>query len=324
MREPEHKERVTAPASPVKPSKTFRRIVKCVLLVFSLLLGAGFGALYISDPTVGKTVGVIIRRDYSPEKAFPGQSRISVLLLGRDVDRDHRGQVVKTRGRTDTIILAHLDFANKTAKLLSIPRDTCVKIPGRRGRHKINSAHAYGGPELVVDTVERFLGVRPDSYVVLDYDAFVRGIDCLGGLDVKVDKELDYDDNWGQLHIHLKPGIQRLDGYQCMGFVRFRKSNDGRADTDIERIARQQEFIRASKQALMRPSSFLKAPRLLGLVQSHVNSSLTYGQQCSLAYFLKTLPRDAVEMDTLASDRGEVYARADEDEIRDKVQRVLY
>lgn len=295
-----------------------------VLPVFSLLLGSGLGFLYFSNETMRQTIGIIIHRDYSTAKAFPGQSQINVLLLGRDVDRDNRGQVVKTRGRTDTIILAHLDFDNKTANLLSIPRDTLVRIPGYRSRHKINAAHAFGGPELTAETVEQFLGIHPDGFIVLDYEAFVKGIDYLGGLDINVDKQLDYDDNWGQLHIHLKPGLRRLRGYDCMGFVRYRKSNDGHGDSDVERIARQHEFIRAAKQRLMRPSTMIKLPHLLHLVRSNVNSSLTYEQQCSLAYFLKKLPAESIHAEPLPGQEGRGYVRADEDTTREIVQRMFY
>jgi LCP family protein required for cell wall assembly len=324
LRPNQRSERTHAGMRRHKPSRTFLRTVKGLLLVFSLVLGTLMGTLYFTNEPLRKTVGVIVHRDYSPSNAFPGRDEVNVLLLGRDVDRDRRGQVVKTHGRTDTIIVAHLDFANKTANLLSIPRDTYVRIPGRRGRHKINSAHAYGGPELVVDTIDSFLGVRPDAYIVVNYNAFVQGIDYLGGLDIKVDKQLDYDDNWGQLHIHLKPGEQRLMGLDCMGFVRYRKSNDGHGDSDVVRIARQQEFVLAAKQALMRPSAMLKVPALLGIVEDNVNSSLTYGQECSVAYFLKTLPADRVHTKTLAGEHGQVLARADQDKVRALVQEMFY
>ncbi|MDO8588499.1 MAG: LCP family protein [Armatimonadota bacterium] len=331
MRKPQLNERLPAGAGPHgprrverRPSGTFKRIVSSLLLAFALVMGTGLGFLYFSNETVRETVNVIIHRDYPPSKAFPGRTELNVLLLGRDVDRDRRGHVVNTRGRTDTIIVAHLDFVNKTANLLSIPRDTYVKIPGRRGKHKINAAHAYGGPELVVDTVEEYLGVRPDDYVVVDYDAFVQSIDRIGGLDIKVDKQLDYDDNWGQLHIHLKPGLQRLDGNQCMGFVRYRKSNDGHGDSDVVRIDRQHEFVRAAKQALMRPSAMIKAPHVLSTVRENVNSSLNFTQQLSLAYFLKTLPAASIHTETLAGEEGRVYARADEDEVRKIVHRMFY
>jgi polyisoprenyl-teichoic acid--peptidoglycan teichoic acid transferase len=318
-------ERTSAGTRRRKPSKAFLRTVKGLLLVSALILGTLMGTFYFTSEPLRKTVSVIVHRDYSPAKAFPGRNEVNVLLLGRDVDRNRHGQVLKTHGRTDTIIVAHLDFANKSANLLSIPRDTYVHIPGRRGVHKINAAHAYGGPELVVDTIDDLLGVRADSYIVVNYDAFIKGIDYLGGLDVNVDKQLDYDDNWGNLHIHLKPGRQHLDGYNCMGFVRYRKSNDGHGDSDVIRIARQQEFVLAAKQALMRPSAMLKLPALLGIVSDNVVSSMDFSQQCSVAYFLKTLPKERIVTKTLASEQGQVLARADQERmIHSLVQEMFY
>ena len=114
----------------------------------------------------------------TPGRAFPGRTQVNVLLLGRDLDRDRHGQVVKTNGRTDTIILAHYDFADKCVNMLSIPRDTRVAIP-HHGHHKINAAHAYGGPNLACRTVGGLLGVHPDDYIVVDFEGFEKAVDLI-------------------------------------------------------------------------------------------------------------------------------------------------
>jgi len=232
--------------------------------------------------------------------------------------------VVNTNGRTDTIILAHVNFRERVINLLSIPRDTKVRIPGYRGRHKINAANAYGGPELACATVEDLLAVRPDEFVLVDYDGFVKAIDDLGGVNVQVDKELNYDDNWGNLHIHLKPGLQRLNGYQAMGFVRFRQSNDGLGDSDVQRIARQQRFLAALKQEMMSPGNFMKLPRIIDSLRGHVKGTLSLDQMMALAYFAKNLPPERIRMTTLPSDEGRVYVSAREDETRELVRKLFY
>jgi len=307
-----------------KRPRLFWRTIKTALLTFALLLGVGLGYLYVSNGTFRETLSIVVRGDYSTAKAFPGVEEINILIIGRDVDRDRRGSVINTYGRADAIMLAHLNFADKTANLLSIPRDTLVHIPGYRGKHKINAANAYGGPELAVDTVAQFLGVRPDVYVALDYEGFVKVIDHMGGLDIKVGNQLDYDDNWGKLHIHLKPGLQRLDGYQCMGFVRYRKSNNGHADSDVERIARQQEFVRAAKRTLTSPSALIKGPQSLRLVREHLNSALSYKQMLALMYFVKQLSQGSIRMETLPNEQGRVFVKADEDATRELVRRMFY
>ena len=318
------KERMSQRPQPRNRFNGLFKTIKVLLLLFSLLLGTGLGFLWVSSPTIRKTTSIIIHRDYRPAKAFPGKSEITLLLLGKDCDRNRRGEVVNTRARSDTIILARLDFASNKASLLSIPRDTRVRIPGYRGKHKINAAHAFGGPELASETISDLLGVRPDAYVVADYDGFVRVIDYVGGLDVKVDKQLDYDDNWGHLHIHLKPGQQHLDGYQAMGFVRYRKSNDGHGDSDLVRIARQQEFLRAAKQKIASPSTFFKLPTVLEMTNKDIVGSLTQEQMCAVAFFLRTLPPASIQMETLPAETGRVAVTVDDDATRELVQRMFF
>lgn len=307
-----------------RPTRWSRRLLFGSVAFTALVIGIAIGVFYFSSSTVRQTVHVIFHRGLAPERAFPGRDSVNILLLGRDVDRDNRGRVVDTNGRTDTMILAHISFSEQVVNLLSIPRDTRVRIPGYRGKHKINAAHAFGGPELACSTVESFLAVRPEDYVVIDYDGFIEAIDQLGGININVDKKLDYDDNWGGLHIHLNPGPQKLDGYRAMGYVRYRKSNDGRGDTDAERIARQHAFLAALRSKFISPQNFIKLPRIVDSVRGHVNGTLTMDQMMSLAYFVKTLPPERIRMETLPSDEGRVFVTARETETRSLVQELFY
>jgi LCP family protein required for cell wall assembly len=287
------------------------------ILVLGLTFGTSVGYLCVKSPVVRNMIHTRLSGDWKPESAFPGQSQVTVLLLGKDVDRDNHGNVVNTKGRTDSIMVARLDFTNKTANILSIPRDTRVRIPGH-GRHRINAAHAYGGPELTAETIENFLDIKSDQYVVIDYESFEKALDVLGGLQIDVAKEMNYDDNWGNLHIHLQPGRQVLCGKDALGFVRYRKSNDGAADTDQDRIARQQQFIFAAKQKLLSTSTFFKLPEVFGTIRSGVNSSMTDAQLMCIAQFIKSLPPASVHTATLPSPSG-VYVTADDSEAREQL-----
>ena len=306
-----------------KSLRLLKRVLVCACLVFAALIGAFVGRLYISSPAVREAVSSAITGKLTPEKAFPGQATVNILLLGRDLDRDRHGNVVKTWGRTDTIILARFDFDEKTINMLSIPRDTRVRIPGH-GRHKINTAHAYGGPELVRRTVEDFLGVHPDDYVVVDFDGFEKAVDLVGGLILTVDKQLNYDDNWGNLHIHLKPGSQLLNGDQAIGFVRYRRSNHGDSDTDFERITRQQEFLRAAKAKLVQPTTILRLPGVLETVTPNMDSSLTYTQILALARFAKDVPRDKIRAETVPGTTNRYCVRPDLEATRLLVREMFY
>jgi len=283
-----------------------------MILIFSLGLGTMVGYMYFGSPVVRQMVHDWRAGMWQPDKSFPGKDEVTLLLLGKDVDLDNRARVLNTKGRTDTILIVRLDFAGKTANILSIPRDTRVRIPGYRGKHKINAAHAFGGPELCIDTIERFLNIKPEEYIVVDYRSFEKSIDMLGGLQIYVDKQMDYDDNWGNLHIHLKPGLQTLTGKEALGFVRFRKSNDGHSVTDQERIARQQQFLMAMRSKLASRSAFLKLPDLLNTVRSGINSSMTDAQMMTVAKFIKSLPDESIRTAILPGNEGRVYVKADD------------
>jgi len=226
---------------------------------------------------------------------FPGQQSLNLMVIGRDRDYDNSDRVLKTRARSDMLMVAHLDFGKNTVSLLSIPRDTRAHIPGH-GTTKINAAHQFGGPPLSERTVQQNFGIPSDKYVALDFAGFEQAIDLLGGVDLSVDKKMDYDDNWGHLHIHLKPGFQHLDGRQAMGFVRFRHS-----DSDLIRTQRQQTLLAALKAKLRSPQALVKIGPLLDTIDSHVDSDLTPDQKVALARFVHDAPHDKIRMETLPS-----------------------
>jgi LCP family protein required for cell wall assembly len=296
------------------------------LLGFILMsVSAGTLAYWlVSSRPAREAAGAALTGGVSPARAFPGRDSVNILLLGRDEDRNRRGQVIDTRGRTDAILLAHVDFRERRVGMLSIPRDTLVRIPGYRGRHKINAANQYGGPELVAQVVENLTGVSPDAYVLVDYRVFARLVDEAGGVMVEVDKELNYDDNWGNLHIHLKPGLQKLNGEQALGLVRFRKSNDGHGDTDQERIARQQRLLHSLAAHLARPSSLMKLPRLLAIATEESQTNLSTGQALCLASFVRSVGTENIRMEVLPATPTRSALRVDEPAARRVIEEIFF
>ncbi len=292
-----------------------RRVAKVTALVLAIIAASAVAiAAYhcASSPTLRDAVEVLVSGIDGPDEAFPGRDAIDILLMGRDADRDRHGRIVSTHGRTDTMILARVDFRGRRLNLLSIPRDTLVRIPGYRGKHRIAHANAYGGPGLAQKTVFDFLGVRPDYYVLLNFDSFEEAVDAIGGLEVEVDKQLDYDDDWGGLHIHLKRGRQVLNGKQAIGFVRYRQSNDGDVESDLVRITRQQEMLRAAKARLRDPSVAFRVARVSDMIYKDIECDLRPSQAACLARFLASLPESAVRMETLpAVNGGAVFVRPD-------------
>ena len=292
-----------SPRRPVTPRRPARRSP-------AQKAGKVFGALALLTLTAASVYGGYLYRStgwmpkYLPgilhpktvADVFPNQQALNLMVIGRDRDYDDRtDQVLKTRARSDMLMVAHLDFAKKTVSLLSIPRDTRARIPGF-GVTKINAAHQKGGPLLTEQTVQENFGIPSDNYITLDFEGFEQAIDILGGVDLAVDKKMDYDDNWGRLHIHLKPGFQHLNGAQAMGFVRFRHS-----DSDLVRTRRQQALIAALKTKLRSPQTLTEIGPLLDAIDRHVDSDLTTDQKTALARFVHDTPREQVRMDTLPS-----------------------
>jgi LCP family protein required for cell wall assembly len=268
-------------------------VMTCVLIILAIA-GGYAGYLYRSSAAIRNYLVPIVTHS-SVASAFPGVATMNLMVIGRDYDYDNNDQILKTHARSDMLMVAHIDFNAGTVQLLSIPRDTEAVIPGH-ATTKINAAHAFGGPALTAETIKDNFGIPVDHYVALDFDGFKQAIDLLGGVDCTVDKRMDYDDNWGHLHIHLMPGYQHLDGEQAMDFVRFRHS-----DSDLVRIQRQQALLTQLKQKMVEPATLAILPTLLDTIDAHVSSDMNNTQKIALAGFLHSLPQQSVTMVTLPS-----------------------
>lgn len=279
-----------------------------VLLVFfwlvfwasGLFLGTALGYLHFaSEGTVSRAVVAYIKGETKPENAFPGKRKLTILLVGADENRDNRKRVVDTMARTDTIVVVQVDFVNQHLHALSIPRDTLVRIP-RHGWGKINSAHALGGPRLLVETVSQLLGnLQIEEVIILSYKAFEEAVDALGGVTIEVEKRMRYHDNWGDLHVDLQPGVQHLNGKQALGYVRYRHS-----DSDFHRIERQQKFMRAVKERLRDPSVWMRAPQVLAAGLRHTRTTMEFEQLLALALFARQLSDEQIRTETLPVRNG--------------------
>jgi len=301
--------------------------------------GTVFGHFYWNSQSVGAMVNqhglqmvvdTVIHgqpmRQWTPEEQFPSRTSMNVLILGVDHDYDNRDQVVKSSpGRSDSIMLARVDFINKSINALTIPRDTAVHIPGHSGIHKINAAHNFGGEELTMETIKDVFGVQPDACVTVNFEGFQQIVNSMGGIDVDVEvpkghKGLDYDDNWGNLHIHLKPGYQHLNGYQAMGYVRMRHS-----DSDEMRSKRQHEFLEAMRTKLKAPSTFMALPGIVDKLNDNLKlANLNRDQMYALANFARSIPRENITIKTLPSFEGPSYVTIYADKSAKLIQEMFF
>lgn len=190
----------------------------------------------------------------------------NILICGTDDDGT----------RTDTIIIAHLDTTDHTVALLSIPRDTPVAT-GNGGIMKINSVYAGGGADgmqRLSGRLRELLGFPVDGYVLVNLDAFKKTVDLVGGVEFDVPQDMDYEDASQDLYIHLKAGLQRLDGEKAMELVRFRK---GYASQDIQRTQVQQQFLKALAKQCLSVSSLSKLKEFADIFAEDVTTNLTVG-----------------------------------------------
>jgi|GEM_PF-391832 len=278
------------PARSGRPPRPLRARIasgalRALLIAFAAVLGAGIvvAALHAQPP--GPTFGWPFR--------VTGRTNILIMGLDRTVS-DQNPKIVYPVSRTDTLIAVSFDPGGRRIELLSIPRDTRAPIPGH-GTDKINAAYAIGKEALARRTVENFTGAAFPYYITLQSRGYVHLIDAVGGVTVRIDKDLNYDDNWDGLHIHLKKGNRRLGGKAAIEYARFRHDPLG----DIGRIKRQQQVVDALMTELRRPQVIFHAGRILKVFREDVATNLQPEQLIALGWLSARLPKGALDRETL-------------------------
>jgi polyisoprenyl-teichoic acid--peptidoglycan teichoic acid transferase len=236
------------------------------------------------------------------------KDNIVILVIGLDENRDDRGILHHKGSRTDTIFLLGLDKNANRMGLLSIPRDTWIRISDKHGENKINTAYTEGfwdvykssgynyekakaaGIAQAMKTVSEFTDVPIDHYVLLKIRAAPKIVDALGGLNIDVEKNMDYVDNWGNLNIHLKKGSQLLKGKDVVGYARFRHDEEG----DWGRIRRQHQVINALIRELKKPQNIAKIDQLAVIVKENLETDFDINDLVDLAKVYKDFKPDHI------------------------------
>ncbi|WAA09773.1 LCP family protein [Fervidibacillus albus] len=218
------------------------------------------------------------------EPVYPGKDNFSVLFIGVD---EREGE---TKSRSDVLILATFNKDDHSIKMLSIPRDSRVEIPGYYTT-KINTAHFLGGVDLAVETVEAFLDVPVDYYVKLNFDAFIEIVDAIGGVTVDVPftfTEMDSEDNADA--ITLYEGTQHLDGEEALAFVRMRKQDPL---GDFGRNERQKQVIKAIIEESATFSSITKYDDIIDSIGENMTTNFTFQNIIALHPYASSI--DSIE-----------------------------
>ena len=239
---------------------------------------------------------------------WDGAGRVTVLLLGLDFRDWEAGSEYS---RSDTMILLTLDPLSGSAGILSIPRDMWVAIPGFQ-HGKINTAYylgdAYklpgGGPGLAVKTVEQFLGVPINFYAQVDFGAFVRFVDELGGVKIDVPQAITIDllGSGSATKKTLQPGVQVLPGEWALAYARARYTEGG----DFDRAGRQQQVILAIRDRIlsldMLPVLVRKADVLYKELAAGVHTNLALDQVVKLALLAAQVPDESIRRGILGKE----------------------
>lgn len=236
----------------MRSKKKKHALLKLFLLLLLALLAVG---LYLR-----LSVGSLI----STDRERQGYARtVNIMLVGADYN-----EVGISEGRSDSIMLLSVNLEKKKLFLLSVPRDTYAKVEGY-GRTKINHSYAYGGLKLLRDSVEKLLELPIDYYMEVNFAGFEQLIDAMGGIDIEVDKDMDFQTYYD--HIQLKKGFQHLGGKKALQFVRYRHDKLG----DIQRVQRQQLFMQAVMQKLTSFKGVMAWPDIVATAFEIVKTDLS-------------------------------------------------
>ena len=232
-----------------------------------------------------------------------GTDRVTVLVMGLDYRDWETGEGAP---RSDTMMLVSADPVNRTAGILSIPRDLWVEIPGFE-HNRINTAYSLGesfdypaddrhpgrGPGLAMHTVENLLGIPIQYYAVIEFSAFERMIDEIGGINILVTEPLRIALP-GQQSFELEARPQHLDGAMALAYARARSSEGG----DFDRSRRQQQVILAIRDQILNldmvPTLLARAPILYQEFSAGVHTNLSLDQMISLGMLAMQIPQDSI------------------------------
>ncbi|OLA32231.1 MAG: hypothetical protein BHW33_00685 [Firmicutes bacterium CAG:137_57_8] len=236
------------------------RLLAGVLLVVLLLIGGAY--LWIRStmkmPETDQPIGA--RKE----------GAATVLLCGTDQEGTRTDTMMllylNAREQAITLVsLPHLNAREQAITLVSLPRDTLTHTSSGSDA-KLNSAYGRNdggqeGMEALLDYVSDIIGYRPDGYMLITLDAFVDVVNLMGGVEFDVPMDMFYEDPSQDLYIDLKEGKQKLDGYEAMGLVRFRK---GYADQDLGRVDVQRQFLSACMDQWLTLPNLVKLPQIDG------------------------------------------------------------
>ncbi|MBM7095666.1 LCP family protein [Bacillus sp. H-16] len=280
-----------------------------ITLTFAVVLVVGAGG-YVWQ-AVNATIGSIqenIDRNQSEKRQeaidLEEGDPVSILLMGVD-ELETRDDL----GRTDTMLLLTVNPKEESINMVSLPRDTLTEIRGQRTEDKISHAHAMGGSETALYTVEHFLDIPVDYFVKVNMESFVGLVDAIDG--VEVDNEFEFIFH----EMHYPEGKIKLDGEEALGYARMRKDDP---KGDFGRQMRQREVIEEIIDKGASFSSITNLTDILEVVEDNVQTNLSLDEMWDIQSNYKNTINDVEQHEIKGEDRkmdGISYFFTDEDEL---------
>lgn len=261
---------------PKKKNKKLRIILLVILLVVLIIAGGVFAyKTYKNGGGLGGMLATVAGHDENTKKNL---GTFQVLLMG--VSTDQAGVNL-----TDTIMIASYDPNKQEAVLISVPRDSYTGTNTKKATaaKKINALYNVSGdPQETLDAVNNLTGLDIKYYAIIKTEALIELVDAVGPIEFNVPINMDYDDVTQDLHIHLKAGVQQIDGKKAEHLLRFRHNNNGTSypseygDNDIGRMRTQREFITAVISQTVKLENITKLGAILDVANRNLITNIDF------------------------------------------------
>lgn len=218
------------------------------------------------------------RGDVNP--AFAGYTNVLVMGLDDGVDVGGQGNQ-----KADTVLVLSLDNQTGAVRVINIPDNTLVTVAGSTAQTPIKNVYEMGGASLMARTVDNLLGISIHQYIALDMQTLAELIDALGGMDLYVEKPMDYDDAESNTAIHLEQGYQHLTGAQAVSYLRFQSDDMG----EIGRTQRQQKFVKTLYEQVVSLDTVPRLPLIAEIFKTKVKMSAEIFDAAHFANVLRHL-----------------------------------
>ncbi len=291
MKEDRENKEVKGKRKKKKKHKVLKRILLILILIILITAGIFGYKVYKNGGGLTGIVTTLIGSDPEKTKNLPD---FYCLIMG------------KSENMTDTIMVAKYSPSTRRASLLSIPRDSFVGTNKNTATafDKINCKYQIS-PQKTIDAVNKLTGLNIKYYLTVDTKALRDLVDAIGGVEFDVPIDMDYDDSSQKLYIHIKSGMQKLNGEQAEWVVRFRHNNNGTTypveygDNDLGRMRTQREFMMEVAKQTLKLGNITKINDILKIAEEEIETNIDWDTMMEYAPALLSLDTENIKTDAL-------------------------